>query len=277
MKSKAESSSNLIRPSKRFGQHFLHDRNIIGKIIAAFGPQPDETVVEIGPGTGALTATLVERAAKVVAIEFDRKLIEPLLDRFGRCDNFRLVQADALEVDICKEIVPATSARLVANLPYNISTAILQRLIEQPCIPEMVLMLQKEVVDRMLAPAGSSDRGYLSVLVEAYCESEKLFDVSPGAFRPPPKVWSTVVRLQRREVGLRLSHEELFWQVVSAGFAQKRKTILNNLRNSTGPLQQRVKDNGGASIVLCKAEVDVQRRAETLTLEEWKGIVMALG
>ena len=276
MKSKAESSSNPIRPSKRFGQHFLHDRNIIGKIISAFDPRQDETVVEIGPGTGALTATLVERAAKVVAIEFDRQLIEPLLEHFGKCDNFRLVQADALEVDICKEIVPATSARVVANLPYNISTAILQRLVEQPCIPEMVLMLQKEVVDRMLAPAGSSDRGYLSVLVEAYCESEKLFDVSPGAFRPPPKVWSTVVRLKRREVWLRLSDEELFWQVVSAGFAQKRKTILNNLRNSTGPLQQRVKDNGGASIVLCKAEVEVQRRAETLTLEEWVRIINAL-
>jgi len=276
MKSKAETSSNPVRPSKRFGQNFLHDRNIIGKIITAFNPQSEETVVEIGPGTGSLTATLVERAAKVVAIEFDRKLIEPLREQFGERDNFRLIEADALEADICDFIKPSTSARVVANLPYNISTAILQRLIEQPCIPEMVLMLQKEVVDRMLAPAGSSDRGYLSVLVEAYCESQKLFDVSPGAFRPPPKVWSTVVRLKRREVGLRLSDEELFWQVVSAGFAQKRKTILNNLRNSTGPLQQRVKDNGGASIVLCKAEVDLQRRAETLRLEEWTRIVQAL-
>lgn len=275
MKSKAESSSNLIRPSKRFGQHFLHDRNIIRKIISAFDPRQDETVVEIGPGTGALTATLVERAAKVVAIEFDRQLIEPLREQFGERGNFRLIEADALEADICNEIGPASSARVVANLPYNISTAILQRLIEQPCIPEMVLMLQKEVVDRMLAPAGSSDRGYLSVLVEAYCKSEKLFDVSSGAFRPPPKVWSTVVRLQRRP-RLDVRDEELFWRVVSAGFAQKRKTILNNLRNSTGLLQQRVKDNGGASIVLCRAQVDVQRRAETLTLEEWGRIVQAL-
>jgi 16S rRNA (adenine1518-N6/adenine1519-N6)-dimethyltransferase len=275
MKSRAESSSNPIRPSKRFGQHFLHDRNIIAKIISAFDPRQDETVVEIGPGTGALTATLVERAAKVIAIEFDRKLIEPLREQFGERDNLRLIEADALDADICDFIKPSTSARVVANLPYNISTAILQRLVEQPCIPEMVLMLQKEVVDRMLAPPGSSDRGYLSVLVEAYCERQKLFDVSPGAFRPPPKVWSTVVRLTRR-IGLRLSDEELFWQVVSAGFAQKRKTILNNLRNATGPLQQRVKDNGGASIVLCKAEVEVQRRAETLTLDEWGRIVTAL-
>jgi len=270
------SSSNPIRPSKRFGQHFLHDRNIIGKIISAFDPRACETVVEIGPGTGALTARLVERAARVVAIEFDRKLIEPLREQFVERDNFRLIEADALEADICDFIKPSTSARLVANLPYNISTAILQRLIEQPCIPEMVLMLQKEVVDRMLAAAGSSDRGYLSVLVEAYCESQKLFDVSPGAFRPPPKVWSTVVRLIRRDVGWKLGDEDLFWQVVSAGFAQKRKTILNNLRNATGTLQRRVKDNGGASIVLCRAEIDVQRRAETLTVEEWTRIVQTL-
>ena len=271
------SSSDPIRPSKRFGQHFLHDRNIIGKIISAFAPRTDETVVEIGPGTGALTATLVERAAQVIAIEFDRKLIEPLHERFGQRDNFRLVEADALEADICELIKPAANARIVANLPYNISTAILQRLIEQSCITEMVLMLQKEVVDRMLAPAGSSDRGYLSVMVEAYCESEKLFDVSPGAFRPPPKVWSTVVRLERRpKIKSGVPDEELLWRTVSAGFAQKRKTILNNLRNSSGPLQQRVKDNGGASIVLCKAEVDVQRRAETLTFDEWVRILNAL-
>jgi 16S rRNA (adenine1518-N6/adenine1519-N6)-dimethyltransferase len=270
------SSSDPIRPSKRFGQHFLHDRNIIGKIIAAFEPQPDETVVEIGPGTGALTATLVERAARVVAIEFDRKLVDPLLEHFDQHDNFQLIQADALEVDICKEILPATSARLVANLPYNISTAILQRLIAQRCIAEMVLMLQKEVVDRMLAPAGSSERGYLSVLIETYFESEKLFDVSPGAFRPPPKVWSTVVRLQHRPGAPGVDNEELFWQVVSAGFAQKRKTMLNNLLRSIGPLRERVKANGGASIVLCKAGVEVQRRAETLTVEEWRRIVTAL-
>jgi len=271
------SSSDPIRPSKRFGQHFLHDRNIIGKIISAFDPRQDETVVEIGPGTGALTSTLLERAARVVAIEFDRKLIDPLLAQFGNRDNFRLVEADALDADICDLIKPAPNTRLVANLPYNISTAILQRLIEQRCITEMVLMLQKEVVDRMLAPAGSSDRGYLSVVVEAYCETEKLFDVSPGAFRPPPKVWSTVVRLERRpQIKSGVRDEELLWRLVSAGFAQKRKTILNNLRNSTGPLQQRVKDNGGASIVLCKAEVDVQRRAETLTFEEWVRIINAL-
>lgn len=271
-------SSSTIHPSKRLGQHFLRDRNIISKILRAFDPQPDETVVEIGPGTGALTEELATRAGRVVAIEFDRKLIPHLREQFGAFNNFRLLEADALVADICREIAPAATARVVANLPYHISTAILQRLIAQrACIPEMVLMLQREVVERMLAPSGSSERGYLSVLIEAYCESEKLFDVSPGAFRPPPKIWSSVVRLKLRpRVAAEVHDEELLWQVVSAGFAQKRKTILNNLRSATGNLQRVIKDNGGASIVLCKAEVDLQRRAETLTLREWTRIVNAL-
>ena len=274
----SDSSADIVRPSKRFGQHFLHDRNIISKILNAFDPQSEETVVEIGPGTGALTEELVERAGKVIAIEFDRKLVPALLERFGAHENFKLIKGDALETDVCSEILPEETARLIANLPYNISTAILQRLIEQRrCISEMVLMLQKEVVDRMLAQAGSSDRGYLSVVVEAYCETEKLFDVSPGAFRPRPKVWSSVVKLRLRQGSIAgVEDEQLMWQLVSAGFAQKRKTILNNLRNSTEPLQQIVKANGGASIVLCQAGVDLQRRAETLTLEEWAGIVNAL-
>lgn len=269
---------DTVRPSKRFGQHFLHDRNVISKIVSSFNPRPTETVVEIGPGTGALTAELIERVAKVIAIEFDRKLISPLLAQFGAHPNFKLVEGDALTANISGEIEPATSTRVVANLPYNISTAILQRLIEQrSCITEMVLMLQREVVERMLAPAGSSERGYLSVLIDAYCDSEKLFDVSPRSFRPPPKVWSTVVRLRlRRRPAVGLSDENLLWQVVSAGFAQKRKTMLNNLRNTTGALQEIIGRNGGASIVLCKAEVDLQRRAETLTLAEWGRIVSAL-
>lgn len=279
LSSSNSNSSDIIHPSKRFGQHFLRDRNIIAKIVRSFGPQPDETVVEIGPGTGALTRELVDRSGRVVAIEFDRKLVPHLLEEFEKDNNFKLLQADALTADICSEIAPAKTARIVANLPYNVSTAILQRLIAQRvCIPEMVLMLQREVVERILAPAGSSDRGYLSVLIEAYCESEKLFDVSPGAFRPPPKVWSSVVRLKvRPKLAVDTVNEELMWKVVSAGFAQKRKTILNNLRNSSGILGQLVKDNGGASIVLCKADINVQRRAETLTLAEWARITDALG
>src|SRR6266850_7487246 len=270
--------SSLILPSKRLGQHFLKDPRPIKRIIETFAPRRDEIVLEIGPGTGALTAELVERAARVVAIEFDNKLAALLLERFGARDNFRLVQGDALNTDFCAEIHPATSARLVANLPYNISTAILQRLIAQrSCLTEMVVMLQREVVERILATAGSSERGFLSVLVEAYCETEKLFDVAPGSFRPPPKVWSSVLRLTfRTNAPVELKDNELMWQLVSAGFAQKRKTILNNLRHTSGRLQEVVSKNGGASIVLCKAGVELQRRAETLTVDEWARIVWAM-
>jgi 16S rRNA (adenine1518-N6/adenine1519-N6)-dimethyltransferase len=265
-------------PSKRLGQHFLRDQRTIHRIIEALAPKSDETIVEIGPGAGALTSFLVERAGRVIAVEFDNKLVPLLNERFGSFSNFRLVMADALKVDFCAEIVPARSARLVANLPYNISTAILQKLISQrACFEDMVLMLQREVVERVLAPPGTTDRGFISVLVEAYCETEKLFDVAPGAFRPPPKVWSSVMRLKfRPRIYTEVADESLLWEVVSAGFAQKRKTILNNLRQAPGRLQERLKRNGGASIVLCKAQVNVQRRAETLTVDEWGNIVRVM-
>lgn len=274
-----ESSSHPAPfPSKRFGQHFLKDKRTVQRIVDALAPQPDETIVEIGPGTGALTAELIARAANVVAVEFDNKLTPLLNEQFGQQANFKLIMADALATDFCREIQPASHARLVANLPYNISTAILQRLIEQrACLTDMVLMLQREVVERIMAPPGSSDRGFLSVLVEAYCETEKLFDVGPGAFRPPPKVWSSVMRVRfRPQINTDDTDERLLWATVSAGFAQKRKTILNNLRHTSGRLADILKRNGGASIVLCKAGVELQRRAETLTIDDWSRIVRAM-
>ncbi len=268
----------MHRPSKRLGQNFLSDSRIIDRIIQVLNPKSDETIIEIGPGRGALTAQLVENAGTVVAIEFDRNLIAGLLERFGSSRNFKLVQSDALITDFCSEIRPANQARLVGNLPYNISTAILQRLIEQRgCLTEIVLMLQREVVERITAQAGSTDRGFLSVVVEAYCETEKLFDVAPGAFRPTPKVWSSVIRLKvRPRIAVAVKDEVLLWQVVSAGFAQRRKTILNNLRSAPPRLQELIKLHGGASIVLCQAEVDLRRRAETLTLEEWARIAHSI-
>lgn len=261
----------LTHPSKALGQNFLVNEGVVNRIIEAVAPAADETIVEIGPGRGALSAQLIEKAGRLIAVEFDRNLIPLLSEKFKTRENFKLVVSDALSVDFCAEIHPASQARVVANLPYNIATAILQRLIAQRrCLTEMVLMLQREVVDRISAVPGSKVRGYLSVFVEAYCEIEKLFDVAPGSFRPAPKVWSSVIRLTPRpEPGINFKNEGLLWQLVSAGFAQKRKTILNNLRNAPPGLQELIKKHGGTSIVLCRAEVDLQRRAETLTLEEW--------
>jgi 16S rRNA (adenine1518-N6/adenine1519-N6)-dimethyltransferase len=265
-------------PKRRFGQNFLTDKNVVNRIISAVSPQPDEAIVEIGPGRGAMTSRLAETAGRVIAVEFDRDLVAQLRGKFSGSANVQLIEADALAIDFCEAIAPATQARIVANLPYNVGTAILQRLIEQRrCVSEMTLMLQREVVERMTAQAGSSERGYLSVLIEAYCEAEKLFDVPPQAFRPTPKVWSTVVRLRMRtKMAAEVKDENLLWKVVSAGFAHPRKTILNNLREAPESLQELLKKHGGASIVLCDAGITPLRRAETFALDEWALLVNAM-
>lgn len=269
--------SSLIPPKRRFGQNFLTDERVVERIVNEVRPREDETIVEIGAGHGALTARLIERAGHLVAIEYDRDLVPLLQEKFKAYENFTLIEADALAIDLCAMIAPAAGGRVVANLPYYISTAILQRLIEQrACLSEMVLMLQREVVERITAPPASSERGFLSVLVEAYCEAEKLFDVAPASFRPTPKVWSSVVRLRFREqMGASVEDEELFWQIVSAGFAQRRKTIFNNLRHAPAQLRERLENVGGVEKVLASGGVDKQRRAESLTLEEWRKVAAA--
>ena len=266
------------RPSKSLGQNFLVDQGAIKRIINALHPVAGETIIEIGPGRGALTKSLLESSVRLVAIEFDRNLVPVLSEKFGSNSDFELVRDDALNVDYCRLIEPASQARVIGNLPYNVGTAIVQRLLDQrQCLSEVILMLQKEVVDRMTASPGSKDRGFLSVVVEAYATAERLFDVAPGSFRPAPKVWSSVVRLlPHRDLSAWVKDEKLFWQLVSAGFAQRRKTILNNLRTAPSPLQETIKAHGGASIILCQAEVGLQRRAETLSLDEWVRIAKVL-
>lgn len=264
----------IVFAKKSFGQNFLTDQNYISKIISALNPQKDETVVEIGAGRGALTERLVESGANVIAVELDKDLIPLLREKFSDYENFTFVAQDALKIDF-RELTKIKGQRpktkLVANLPYYISTAILQKLIEPHGVfSEMVLMFQREVVERITAEAGSSERGFLTVLVEAYLKTEKLFDVPPTAFRPTPKVWSSVARLTSKtkdEIGI--ADEKLFREIVSAGFAQKRKTILNNLKNAPPDLRRRF---GDVNALLNSAEINPSRRAETLTIEEWKSL-----
>jgi 16S rRNA (adenine1518-N6/adenine1519-N6)-dimethyltransferase len=251
---------NKHQAKKSLGQNFLNDPAVIDRIISSLELGPDETVIEIGPGHGALTEQLIKQARQVIAIEFDRDLFGLLTQRFGGSGKFSLISGDALSVDLTDILVGTTPAntKLAANLPYNISTPILQRLIEfRHLFSRLVLMFQKEVVERITAKPGNSDRGFLSVLVENAFETEHLFDVPPTAFRPVPKVWSAVVRLTpKRSI---IKDESLFRDLLSRAFAQKRKTILNNLK---GTVENAVQ-------ILTTADIDPGRRAETLTLDEW--------
>jgi len=247
---------------KSFGQNFLVDHNYIAKIIAALNLKKGETVIEIGAGRGAIKESLIESSAQVTAIALERNMIGILQRQFGERENFQLIESDALKVDYSRFQIPDSTLqiKLVANLPFNISTAILQKLIEQrECFSEMILMFQREVVTRITARVGNSERGFLTVVTEAYLKAEKLFDVPPKAFAPAPKVWSAVVRLTPK-ADAEIADDKLFRRIVSAGFRQKRKTILNNLKSEFDEIER----------ILNECGVDKQRRAETLTLEEWK-------
>jgi 16S rRNA (adenine1518-N6/adenine1519-N6)-dimethyltransferase len=256
---------------KSLGQNFLVDDNYSEKIITALSLTAEDTVIEIGPGRGALTERLVEKAGRVIAIEVDDDLIPLLREKFSGRENLELVNEDVLRMNFAG-IDSAHRFKLVANLPYYISTAILQRLMEQrECFSELVLMLQREVVDRITAEPGNSERGFLTVLVEAYMHAERLFDVPPEAFHPRPKIWSSVARLEPKESDI--ADETFFRALVSAGFAYKRKTILNNFKNAPPNLRERA---GDAQAFLERCEIDPKRRAETLTLAEWKRLNKAL-
>jgi len=218
----------VIRTRKRFGQHFLHDPAVLQRIARAVNPLPGEHLLEIGPGTGALTAHLLAALPQLDAIEIDRDLSESLRARWPQ---LTLHVADALEFDYAA-LARARGGplRVVGNLPYNISTPLLFRLLDQvEHIVDLHVMLQREVIDRMAAAPGSKDYGRLTVMLAPRLQIEKLFDVGPGAFTPPPRVWSAVARLRVLPVP-RFPVPPAFARVVSAAFAQRRKTLRNCLR-----------------------------------------------
>jgi len=215
---------------KRFGQHFLHDPGILKRIVEAISPQPGERLVEIGPGEGALTFPLLRVARRLTAIELDRDLIEPLRLRASSIGDLEIVNADVLNVDF-GALAHGQPLRVVGNLPYNISTPILFHcLAHAASIRDMHFMLQKEVVDRMAAAPGSKTYGRLSVMLQLRCTVEPLLRVPPGAFRPPPKVDSAVVRLEPLPAAAQPQVDPRWLDVtVRAAFGQRRKTLSNAL------------------------------------------------
>jgi 16S rRNA (adenine1518-N6/adenine1519-N6)-dimethyltransferase len=264
----ARQDSESRRPfaKRSLGQNFLSDRNYVQKIVSAIDPSPTDIVIEIGPGRGALTELLVATGARTIAIELDRDLIPLLESKFGPSGNFQLVEADALNIDFSTLVdVEGDKLKLVANLPYYISTAILQRLIDQrDAFSELVLMFQREVVERMTAKPGDPERGFLSVLVEAFLDVKRLFDVPPSAFRPVPKVSSTVVGIM--PLAAKSPLDEGFKELISHAFRQPRKTLFNNLKNVYPNI----------NVVLSRCDVDPSLRPERLTQQQWKCICMGL-
>jgi len=220
----------VVRARKRFGQHFLHDAGVLQKIVAAIDPQPGDHLVEIGPGPGALTALLLERISPIDAVEIDRDLAVDLRARWPGV--LRLHEGDALQFDFgALAAQRGGRLRVAGNLPYNISTPLLFHLLaHRDCLIDLTVMLQKEVIDRMAARPGDEDYGRLTVMLAPWLRIEKLFDVGPGAFRPPPRVWSAVARLT---VLPRPAFDvpEGFATLVAQAFSQRRKTLRNSLRS----------------------------------------------
>jgi 16S rRNA (adenine1518-N6/adenine1519-N6)-dimethyltransferase len=220
----------MHRARKRFGQHFLHDPGVIGRIVSAIDPQPGQRIVEIGPGLGAITLPLLARLPELHAIEIDRDAIRSLLAASGQNASLQVHEADVLEFDFA-QLDDGRHLRIVGNLPYNISTPLLFRLIEQRThVLDMHFMLQKEVVDRMAAAPAAEHYGRLTAMLAPWLRVEPLFDIGPGAFRPPPRVTSTFVRLTPHTVPLRIEHPRYYANVVAAAFSQRRKTLRNALK-----------------------------------------------
>lgn len=255
------------RARKRFGQNFLRDPGIISRIVRAIGARPEDRVVEIGPGQGALTEPLLDSTAgRLEVIELDRDLIPGLRVQFFRHQGFVIHQGDALKMDYRALRGEGPPLRVVGNLPYNISTPLISHLLRAgDAVQDMHFMLQKEVVDRLAALPDSSERGRLSVLAQYFCDVEALFTVPPEAFVPRPKVDSAIVRMTpRASRSLEATDETLLFEVVREAFGQRRKTLRNNLKGRI---------DGEALEAL---GIDPGRRPQTLSVDEFVTIANAL-
>jgi 16S rRNA (adenine1518-N6/adenine1519-N6)-dimethyltransferase len=247
------------RARKRFGQHFLHDPAVLRRIVDAIDPRPGERLVEIGPGRGALTLPLLERCRRLEVIEIDRDLVPLLARRAAGRGELVVHEADVLEVDFRALHGGGAKLRVCGNLPYNISTPLLFHLLDaRAAIADMHFMLQKEVVDRIVAPPGGKTYGRLTVMLAAACAATALFRVGRGAFQPPPAVDSAVVRLVPHAADpFPLPDPARFARLVAAAFSMRRKTLSNSLRGIVDAAQ------------FDAAGIDAGRRPETLAPAEF--------
>jgi 16S rRNA (adenine1518-N6/adenine1519-N6)-dimethyltransferase len=260
-----------LRARKRFGQHFLEPA-WVAKLVDALAPRRDDTFLEIGPGRGALTAPLADRVRKVIAVELDRDLAAALP---ARLPDVHVIQADFLDVDL-SEILrnEPKPVRVVGNLPYNVASPILFKLLHDAgdgrLLSDATLMLQREVADRLVAEPGSDGYGALAIQVALLADAERILSLPPGAFRPPPKVKSAVVRLRFRDPAVEVGDRSTFEKLVRGLFHQRRKTLSNALKP--------VADSAGRSAaeLIARARVDGSKRPEALTLADMARLARAM-
>jgi 16S rRNA (adenine1518-N6/adenine1519-N6)-dimethyltransferase len=250
---------------RRFGQNFLTDASVIDRIAEAIQPQLQQLVIEIGPGQGALTRPLIAAGVELHALEIDRDLAAKLQERLGHPQNLVVHTCDVLETDF-NSIAGDRAYRLVGNLPYNISTPILFHILGQTRLPsDMHVMLQREVVQRIVADPGGRDYGRLSVMVQNRCEAVALFDISPGSFEPRPRVNSTLLRLLPRPQPVARAAPEQLDRVVRAAFSMRRKTLRNSLDTLLDARQ------------ITAAGIDPGQRAEQLSIAQFDALALSLG
>ena len=244
---------------KRFGQNFLKDHNVIYNILANLQVQSSDHWVEIGPGLGAITEPLLKKNVNLDVVELDRDLIIYLNDKFNNQTNITIHSGDALNFNFAALVKDKQKIRIIGNLPYNISTPLLFHLLESAyCIDDMHFMLQKEVVDRICASAGSKKYGRLSVMIQYYCDTELVFDVSPESFSPIPKVRSSIVRLTPHQTPpVHIKSIKHLNKVVTTAFSQRRKTIRNSLKKVITEEQ------------IIEQDINPTLRAESISLAEY--------
>ena len=246
-----------VKPLKRFGQNYLHDKNIIKKIISVIDPQPDDIIVEIGPGRGALTELIYGKTQNFIAVEIDKRVIEDLRIKFPK---LILVESDFLKVDLLKIYNTANKKfRIIGNIPYNLTSPIIFRAIaNSEIIKDTVIMVQYDVAKRMTANKGTKDYGILSVLLKYFSETKLCFKVSPNAFYPKPKITSAVVHIKLNELSISKSERDTFIKIVKASFGNRRKTLKNSLSNSIF-----------RALNFSETDIDLSLRAEQLDVKEF--------
>lgn len=244
------------KPKKRFGQNFLQDENILNKIVKEINPQPDDLIIEIGPGYGALTQKLISTTENLIAVEIDNELTESLKERFPQLN---LINEDFLETDLFKLDSSRKKLRIVGNIPYNITSPILFKLIENnKLIEDAVFMVQLEVAKRMSADRGTKDYGILAVVLKYFSETKLCFKISPNVFHPKPKIFSALVHINFKVITYPEEEQKLFIQIVKASFGNRRKILKNSLSNSIFH-----------EIDFSNSGIDLSLRAENLNVDEF--------